>query len=236
MSKGWHTDKLVSKTADARVVLHYGGDVGTSFRLVHRPGVVVTVSAEPGTALVIDHVLTLNPDVEHAHHPGDGGKPSLPIIIDIRKNDVGPESLTEQELDAAAAAHAAHPVNFNTFVFDFGDFLGPWRKGGVGGGSRQRVGVSALAGPREGGRGTKRKLLPLREAREQAYAMSEQELAELQGIPINRRFVELSDDPDLAPGNKNVRTYVYALAWRKLPVGQRDLENGGGARAKGASA
>ena len=31
MSKGWHTDKLVSKTADARVVVHYGGDVGTSF-------------------------------------------------------------------------------------------------------------------------------------------------------------------------------------------------------------
>ena len=91
MSKGWHTDKLVSKTADARVVFHHGSDVGTSFRLVRRPGVVVTVSAEPGTALVIDHVLTLNPDVEHAHHPGDGGKPSLSIIIDIRKNDVGPD-------------------------------------------------------------------------------------------------------------------------------------------------
>ena len=235
VSKGWHTDKLVSKTADARVVFHHGSDVGTSFRLVRRPGVVVTVFAEPGTALVIDHVLTLNPDVEHAHHPGDGGKPSLSIIIDIRKNDVGPESLTEQELDAAAAAHAEHPVDFD-FEFDFGDFKGPWRKGGVGGGSRQRVAVSALAGPPEGGRGTKRKGRPLREAREQAYAMSEEELTALQGIPINRRFVELSDDPDLAAGNKKVRTYVYALEWRKLPVGQRDLENGGGARAKGASA
>jgi hypothetical protein len=118
-----------------------------------------------------------------------------------------PESLTEQELDAAAAAHAKHPVNFDTLAFDVGDFLGPWRKRGVGGGSRQRVAVSALAGP-VGGRGTKRKLLPLREARALAYAMSEEELAELQRIPINRRFVELSDDPDLAPGNKKVRTYV----------------------------
>ena len=236
VSKGWHNDKLVSKTADARLVLHYrAGKIGTSFRLVRSPDVVLTVFAEPGTGLAIDHELTLNPGVEHAHHPGVGGAPSLSIIIDIRKKVDGFEPLTEQALVDAAAAHARHPIDFDTFPWNFGDFEGSWRKGGVGGGSQQRVAVSALAGPVEGGRGTKRKR-PLRDARKLAYAMSTEELAKLQGIPINRRFVALSDDPDLEAGNKRVRTYVKVPMWKQLPKDQRALENGGGARAKGASA
>ena len=75
VSKGWHNDKLVSKTADARLVLHYGaGKIGTSFRLVRSPDVVLTVFAEPGTGLAIDHDLTLNPGVEHATTPASAAR------------------------------------------------------------------------------------------------------------------------------------------------------------------
>ena len=69
------------------------------------------------------------------------------------------------------------PLDFGAlFVFDYDEFLGSWRKGGIGGGSARRMAVGAIVGPKQGGRGSRRKK-SFRLARAEVAAMSPAEVA-----------------------------------------------------------
>ena len=227
----WHTDKEVDPRADTRLIFHYGPEncsIGTSFRYKRCPNVVFDVVPPAGAAMAISHKLTLDAEVEHKHKGSDEW--SLSLIHDGARKD-GPDDVgaTMQALADAAAQQRSQPVNFRTFEWKYSDFKGKWRKGGAGGGSRRRCAVSGVAGPVQGGRGTRR-TKPLREARAEVAAMSPSALKVAAAIPIDRQFVQLTIEPTTGD---TVRTVIEKEAWMRLPTEERDLINGGGAAAKG---
>ena len=159
----WHTDKVVSPKADTRYVLNFGplggAGIGTSFRFKQHPEVVFDIVPPAGAGMRIGHELTLDPRVEHKH-TGNGNR-SLSVIIDGVRVGAASDGPTMQALADAAAKQRKQPIDFDTFKWDYDDFKGSWRKGGVGGGSVRRCAVSGVAGPVQGGRGTRRdKSLP----------------------------------------------------------------------------
>ena len=232
----WHTDLTLGWGANEpthRLVANYNdgeGGIGIAFRWKAAPTVVVVVRTPPGCAPALLRSLMTNPEVEHAHF--GSGRINVSFIYDVRVRDGGSiVGLTAPQIAAAAVTHV--PLNFGAlFVFDYDDFKGAWRKGGIGGGSVRRLAVAAIAGPKQGGRGSRRKV-PLKVARERAAAMTDKEQRAMalpgQQVHIQRLLWDVEEN------RLCTAAHMRECQDDKDDEGEFLVIEGGGAAAKGAS-
>ena len=152
----WHTDNVLQVTDEPthRAVAAYGqGQVGLEFRFKGDDSITVKVLTPIGSMQIVSRALLCSPEIEHRHSNDGSGATNVTVIYDIHAYGGVVESSSAEDIQAASAAQPK--LNFHEFTLE--DHKGSVRKWGQrGGGSVWRLAVSSVAGPKTGGRGSRR--------------------------------------------------------------------------------
>ena len=152
----WHTDNVLQVTDEPthRAVAAYGqGQVGLEFRFKGDDSITVKVLTPIGSMQIVSRALLCSPEIEHRHSNDGSGATNVTVIYDIHAYGGVVESSSAEDIQAASAAQPK--LNFHEFTLE--DHKGSGRKWGQrGGGSVWRLAVSSVAGPKTGGRGSRR--------------------------------------------------------------------------------
>ena len=153
----WHTDNVLQVTDEPthRAVAAYGqGQVGLEFRFKGDDSITVKVLTPIGSMQIVSRALLCSPEIEHRHSNDGSGATNVTVIYDIHAYGGAVESSSAEDIQAASAAQPK--LNFHEFTLEDhkGAVLAIPRA--VRCGSVWRLAVSSVAGPKTGGRGSRR--------------------------------------------------------------------------------
>ena len=109
-----------------------------------------------GSMQIVSRALLCSPEIEHRHSNDGSGATNVTVIYDIHAYGGAVESSSAEDIQAASAAQPK--LNFREFTLE--DHTGSVFRWGhpraISRGSVWRLAVSSVAGPKTGGRGSRR--------------------------------------------------------------------------------